>query len=501
MEQSPENNVDKEILSILGISNENPKSSSLSNQKLTQKECEKFLVCPHCNDITVLKGTGFCRNDEPMCGRFLANDQVLKKALSECADLPRRRDKSAKFLVAGKWVGGGILSFVVGSASLGMAIADIYDPSIRAPGTLIILLSGCLLILLSTLAVPIGLIKIFKPISAEEFVSYLKLKNMFLEPKSAKNLESYLIPSQREDSNKFYTLLHKALKKAEHKLFCLTTVYTPYRRKNYGTVTVWIHEGTKREHKPYAKIGLIAVQSKEQEWYLMLPELALPDSWILFSHHKTSELSRQQAEWVGNICQFALKGDIHNFQNMLANRPELLNMEDSDGNSPLTQAAAGGHKDIVEFLITSGADINRRSNKSGETPLHSAAIGKILVGILEGVCLGHKEVAELLISKGANIHARNNEGWTVLHSAVLGSNIELVELLINLGLDVNAKIKDGDTPLHIAAKNHCDIEIVSLLISKGADPNIKGYGDCTPLQIASISGNQETTDMLERCVQ
>ena len=60
-----------------------------------------------------------------------------------------------------------------------------------------------------------------------------------------------------------------------------------------------------------------------------------------------------------------------------------------------------GHKEIVELLITNGADMDGK-DKYGNTPLHYAATW------------GHKETAELLIANDADVNAKNKFGETPL---------------------------------------------------------------------------------------
>jgi len=110
-----------------------------------------------------------------------------------------------------------------------------------------------------------------------------------------------------------------------------------------------------------------------------------------------------------------------------------VNAKDDVGETPLHWAAWIGHKEIVELLITAGADVNA---KGDGTPLHHAALR------------GKKEIVELLIANGADVNTKG--GWMVgtpLHYVVVGGHIELVELLIAEGTDVNVKDGSGGTPL------------------------------------------------------
>ncbi|MDC0065918.1 ankyrin repeat domain-containing protein, partial [Verrucomicrobia bacterium] len=75
----------------------------------------------------------------------------------------------------------------------------------------------------------------------------------------------------------------------------------------------------------------------------------------------------------------------------------------------------------------------------GTPPLHIAAL------------VGSNEIVELLITKGADVNAKEEEeGWTPLFVAVGDGYKKIIELLIANGADVNAKDDVGDTPLDMA---------------------------------------------------
>ncbi|XP_041453880.1 tonsoku-like protein isoform X1 [Lytechinus variegatus] len=81
-----------------------------------------------------------------------------------------------------------------------------------------------------------------------------------------------------------------------------------------------------------------------------------------------------------------------------------LNPRDYCGWTPLHEACNYGYSDIVDILLTSGADINDRGGDrcEGVTPLHDA------------VNCGNWPVARLLIERGANTDARDDSGKTPL---------------------------------------------------------------------------------------
>ena len=95
-----------------------------------------------------------------------------------------------------------------------------------------------------------------------------------------------------------------------------------------------------------------------------------------------------------------------------------------------------------------------------------------------------KEIIELLITKGADVSAKSDDGWTPLHQAAYEGHKEIAELLIDKGADVNAMSDIGRTPLYWAADSGYK-EIIELLIAKGADVNAKTNDEKTLLDMAN----------------
>jgi len=166
------------------------------------------------------------------------------------------------------------------------------------------------------------------------------------------------------------------------------------------------------------------------------------------------------------------------------------NAKDGNGDSPLSQAAYYGPKDIVELLIEKGADINAKGYL-GYTPLHDAASGA-------AYDVDARVIVELLIAKGADVGARNDSGGLpidvagqegvrsvlraamgkngggpgnpALFAAIDQGNAAKVEELIGQGASLGGGDEYGYTPL-IRAVTRGKKDIVELLIVHGADVN------------------------------
>jgi ankyrin repeat protein len=87
---------------------------------------------------------------------------------------------------------------------------------------------------------------------------------------------------------------------------------------------------------------------------------------------------------------------------------------DSNHDTALTLACAGGHDDLVELLINRGADIEHR-DKKGFTPLILAATA------------GHEKVVEVLLNHNADIEAQSERTKdTPLSLACSGGRYEVL---------------------------------------------------------------------------
>ncbi|XP_029955528.1 ankyrin repeat and SAM domain-containing protein 6 [Salarias fasciatus] len=109
---------------------------------------------------------------------------------------------------------------------------------------------------------------------------------------------------------------------------------------------------------------------------------------------------------------------------------------DEEGNTALQFASAGGHEQLVRFLLRKGASVDSRNNY-GWTPLMQAAR------------FGHLTVAHILLENGAEINGRNRLGASVLTMAARGGHTHVLKLL----LESSAYVDDYDH-LAVASNNN-----------------------------------------------
>ena len=98
---------------------------------------------------------------------------------------------------------------------------------------------------------------------------------------------------------------------------------------------------------------------------------------------------------------------------------DVESKESSSGNTAVHFAARYGHTEIVQALITAGANLNEKNTTAQSSPLHLVAIGD------------HHEVAKLLLQHGANIKAKDTAEFTLLDDTAYYGSLEVAKLLFN----------------------------------------------------------------------
>lgn len=119
-------------------------------------------------------------------------------------------------------------------------------------------------------------------------------------------------------------------------------------------------------------------------------------------------------------------------------------------------AREGAWKTLTLLAKLTGTRIDA-TNKLNETALMLAAIR------------GNPDSVKLLLARGAQV---NRPGWTPLHYAATGGNLEVLRLLLDHDAYIDAQSPNRTTPLMMAAR-HKHPDVVRLLIEAGADPTAR----------------------------
>ncbi len=156
------------------------------------------------------------------------------------------------------------------------------------------------------------------------------------------------------------------------------------------------------------------------------------------------------------IYEASAVGDARRLQHLLDEEPDLVNVPNKDGFTPLGLSAFFGHKAAVQVLLSRGAEVDTVDrSRFANTALDAAVAGD------------HLEVVAILVNAHASPNVRSAGGHTPLHKAAMNGNREITKLLLDHGADVTAKDDEGKTPLDGAVeKGHP--EIAGLLRERGS---------------------------------
>jgi len=214
------------------------------------------------------------------------------------------------------------------------------------------------------------------------------------------------------------------------------------------------------------------------------------------------------------VITAARNQDLKRLRKLLAGTPALAKGQDAGGSSVLHHAAAFGTKEILDLLLTNGAEVNKR-NSRGATPLHWAVSDEARTRLLleKGAAINsqtdsgrtplylaasqsdHDSVLRLLLDKGADPNLATLNGRTPLMTAAANGELAMVRLLLEHKANPKAAMGTGSAALFDAARSR-NLAMVRLLLDAGADVNTATKRRETVLGVAAMQGSEEIVNLL-----
>jgi len=131
-------------------------------------------------------------------------------------------------------------------------------------------------------------------------------------------------------------------------------------------------------------------------------------------------------------------------------------------------AACDGDIEKARNLLELGVDVNA-TDGMGNSALTLAE------GCKRDDAPTRVQLVELLITKGAEVNHRERDGCTALMNAAGNGDTQVVNALLRNGASVNLADDEGETALMKAAAFSCSEETVTALLSAGADLSARDH--------------------------
>jgi ankyrin repeat protein len=149
-----------------------------------------------------------------------------------------------------------------------------------------------------------------------------------------------------------------------------------------------------------------------------------------------------------------------------------------------------GDEQMVQFLISLGADPNAHRSIGGQTALELAAYGASM------------PIIEALVEAGANLKGRSalvkaaGEGRTDVVVYLLDRGADINEIPDNENINDNYRANGLMNALCQAAWKG-QANVVRLLLGRGADAEIKDTKGRSALELARMEGNEYCVELLQ----
>jgi len=202
--------------------------------------------------------------------------------------------------------------------------------------------------------------------------------------------------------------------------------------------------------------------------------IAQLDDWLAHGSTVAAELNNA-----------VVADDLNRVTYLLDKKHAAVNAPDPQGETPLIHAVQMASPQMVEYLVSRGADVNQRDGDGWTAALTAAYLDK-------------PDELRLLAAHGADLNAGTPQNVTALGVATQYGKNDAALALIELGADPTRAVGEGGyTPLMLAAANNAQ-PLATALIKKGVDVNARNSGGVTALMIAAAHGHPDMVQTLMR---
>lgn len=200
---------------------------------------------------------------------------------------------------------------------------------------------------------------------------------------------------------------------------------------------------------------------------------------------EAAELAKKIAN--AHLVNAVLSGNIENVLSLFEIGANV-NFCNSKGEYPLIVASEEGHLDVVDLLLSNGANVHNKCS--------DGASARNASPLMVASRKGHFAVVELLLSKGANVHDKDKDGRSSLFLACINGFLDVVELLVSKGANARDRSRSDDFDCLMATCYHGHTSIVKYLISNGANIHFKNGIGYSALWLSCARGHSDIAELL-----
>ncbi|CAG5100388.1 Oidioi.mRNA.OKI2018_I69.XSR.g16978.t1.cds [Oikopleura dioica] len=184
------------------------------------------------------------------------------------------------------------------------------------------------------------------------------------------------------------------------------------------------------------------------------------------------------------LTMASIEGNIEMVEHLIASYSADPNRRNEQGLTPLGVAAKADQLECVDFLVSSGAQVDVKLADEKNALIIAAAHGSL-------------RCCQRLVELGVNLEATDREGMTALSAACFKGHREVAQFLLDRGARISHRDIVGRNPMHLAALGG-DKNTVSLLLSRNCDQFEYDSSNMRPLERAISSRSGEVALLLLR---
>lgn len=210
---------------------------------------------------------------------------------------------------------------------------------------------------------------------------------------------------------------------------------------------------------------------------------SLTMAYLILSRSNSHDFVNLMDKEMRTPIMYSVAGKKHDILKLLCQCGADVTLKGPDGMTVLHLAAKSGNITATQIILENYRQIATISKLQKFINTTDDGHWTALVWAAEN---GYGEIVNYLISLGADPNICDSENNTVLHWACLAGKLDSIYPLVS-NTDLNIQNIHGDTALHISARQS-KTKICMLLMAHGASLSVRNLANETPLDVTDEKG-------------